>query len=417
MFRAVGRRIDADRARSAPPRSRPRLYRAIVGRPPTEPALRPLGARGRLRRACRSTTRCRAPAHGSQRRARIDHEQGRGRDHCATSPAVCPRRLGVHTRRLTTAASRAGPPTTVLQSLKPGASCAVAIHVHAANTRAATTLASASTMSRPSQDWRQTSDLPDRDRQGRTRREEPFGAVASRHAALPRPRRARPVPVRAARRLEGRRLGARHRADRLRDGRPARADAGVHPRGAGRVGRRGVVVPARDRAARAAHRDRRLDRAPLRRDGRSRDASSCRRSARRRRSSPSRRSRSARSSSSRSPSPRTRCTSAARCSPAARSSTVPLSESDGWLPDLDAFDAWDEIALFWIVLPEQPDGCRRAALVLRGARRPGARARLPASAPTRRTRSCGSTSRRSRRSSSRTARTSSSSTRSRSARR
>jgi len=28
--------------------------------------------------------------------------------------------------------------------------------------------------------------------------------------------------------------------------------------------------------------------------------------------------------------------------------TVPLKESSGWLPDLDAFAAWDEIALFWV---------------------------------------------------------------------
>ena len=66
--------------------------------------------------------------------------------------------------------------------------------------------------------------------------------------ALPRARRAGAVPVRAARRLEGRRSRARHRADRLRHGRPARGDAAVHPRGAAGVGRRGFVLPARDRA-------------------------------------------------------------------------------------------------------------------------------------------------------------------------
>src|SRR3954453_9216080 len=36
--------------------------------------------------------------------------------------------------------------------------------------------------------------------------------------------------------------------------------------------------------------------------------------------------------------------------------TVPLSESNGWLPDLDAFDAWDEIALFWVCYPNNPTG-------------------------------------------------------------
>jgi succinyldiaminopimelate transaminase len=36
--------------------------------------------------------------------------------------------------------------------------------------------------------------------------------------------------------------------------------------------------------------------------------------------------------------------------------TVPLSESNGWLPDLDAFTAWDEIALFWVCYPNNPTG-------------------------------------------------------------
>ncbi len=36
--------------------------------------------------------------------------------------------------------------------------------------------------------------------------------------------------------------------------------------------------------------------------------------------------------------------------------TVPLSEERGWLPDLDAFDAWDEIALFWVCYPNNPTG-------------------------------------------------------------
>jgi succinyldiaminopimelate transaminase len=36
--------------------------------------------------------------------------------------------------------------------------------------------------------------------------------------------------------------------------------------------------------------------------------------------------------------------------------TVPLSEGGGWLPDLDAFDAWDEIAIFWVCYPNNPTG-------------------------------------------------------------
>ena len=35
---------------------------------------------------------------------------------------------------------------------------------------------------------------------------------------------------------------------------------------------------------------------------------------------------------------------------------VPLREDHGWLPDLDAFDAWDEIALFWVCYPNNPTG-------------------------------------------------------------
>lgn len=36
--------------------------------------------------------------------------------------------------------------------------------------------------------------------------------------------------------------------------------------------------------------------------------------------------------------------------------TLPLKEASGWLPDLDAFDAWDEIALFWVCYPNNPTG-------------------------------------------------------------
>ena len=36
--------------------------------------------------------------------------------------------------------------------------------------------------------------------------------------------------------------------------------------------------------------------------------------------------------------------------------TVPLREKSGWLPDLDAFDRWDELALFWVCYPNNPTG-------------------------------------------------------------
>jgi acetylornithine aminotransferase len=36
--------------------------------------------------------------------------------------------------------------------------------------------------------------------------------------------------------------------------------------------------------------------------------------------------------------------------------TLPLKEQNGWLPDLDAFDRWDEIALFWVCYPNNPTG-------------------------------------------------------------
>jgi acetylornithine aminotransferase len=36
--------------------------------------------------------------------------------------------------------------------------------------------------------------------------------------------------------------------------------------------------------------------------------------------------------------------------------TVPLREETGWLPDLDAFDAWDELALLWVCYPNNPTG-------------------------------------------------------------
>jgi acetylornithine aminotransferase len=36
--------------------------------------------------------------------------------------------------------------------------------------------------------------------------------------------------------------------------------------------------------------------------------------------------------------------------------TVPLREETGWLPDLEAFDRWEELALFWVCYPNNPTG-------------------------------------------------------------
>ena len=36
--------------------------------------------------------------------------------------------------------------------------------------------------------------------------------------------------------------------------------------------------------------------------------------------------------------------------------TVPLHEASGWLPDLDAFTAWEDVALFWVCYPNNPTG-------------------------------------------------------------
>ena len=40
----------------------------------------------------------------------------------------------------------------------------------------------------------------------------------------------------------------------------------------------------------------------------------------------------------------------------ARVETLPLVESNGFLPDLDAVDDWDRIALFWVNYPNNPTG-------------------------------------------------------------
>ena len=182
-------------------------------------------------------------------------------------------------------------------------------------------------------------------------------------------------------RLDDWRAEARQRgidADRLRRRRPARGHAGLHPRGAGRRDRGALVVSARRRPARSCAR-----RSPAGSRGATASTSirrsrSSPRSARRRRSSRSRRSRSASGRSSPSPSRAIRSTSAARCSRARASSRVPLREETGLAARSRRVRPLGRARALLDVLPEQPDRRDRAALVLRGARRAGARARLPA---------------------------------------
>ena len=57
--------------------------------------------------------------------------------------------------------------------------------------------------------------------------------------------------------------------------------------------------------------------------------------------------------------------------------SVPLREETGWLPDLDALRRLGRARGLLVLLPEQPDRRDGAALLLRGARRPRRRARLP----------------------------------------
>ena len=57
-----------------------------------------------------------------------------------------------------------------------------------------------------------------------------------------------------------------------------------------------------------------------------------------------------------SPSRATRCPRAAPRSPARGCETLPLLESNSFLPDLDDVDDWDRIALFWVNYPNNPTG-------------------------------------------------------------
>ena len=79
-------------------------------------------------------------------------------------------------------------------------------------------------------------------------------------------------------------------------------------------------------------------------------------------------------------------------SPGRASSELPLSEANGFLPDLDAVDddTWHRTALLWLNYPNNPTGAVAPLAFLRGGRRavPGARRR--SSPPTRPTASSGS---------------------------
>ena len=98
------------------------------------------------------------------------------------------------------------------------------------------------------------------------------------------------VSLRAPHRRQARAAGARGRGRRLRHRRAARGHAAVHPRGAGRRAAAEVDLPAGRGPAGAARRDRRVDRAALRRRRSTPAPRSSPRSAPRRRSSTSPRS-------------------------------------------------------------------------------------------------------------------------------
>src|SRR5436190_6937261 len=95
-------------------------------------------------------------------------------------------------------------------------------------------------------------------------------AIMPRDAALPRSRGHRHVSVRPARAGEAPARGGRRRADRLRQGRSARADRSDDPPRAGREPDRDLDLPARGGSAGAPRGRRRLVRAALRRASRSR---------------------------------------------------------------------------------------------------------------------------------------------------
>ena len=189
--------------------------------------------------------------------------------------------------------------------------------------------------------------------------------------------------------------------DRLRQGRPERADRSADPAGARRrAAATGWAIRARGRPAGAARGGRGLGSAALRRRARSGHRDRSRRSARKEaifslragRSSTRRRTR--RRSSS--PSPAIRSTSAALCSRAASRCALPLREENGFLPDLDAIDdeTWSRIAVFWVNYPNNPTGAVAPLAFYERARGAARASTTSCSPPTRRTPSSGSTSRR-----------------------
>ena len=211
-----------------------------------------------------------------------------------------------------------------------------------------------------------------------------------------------------------RRLERRRRAgDRLRDGRAARGDAGVHPRGAG--ARPALQVPGRRRAARAARGDRRLGRAAVRHRARPGDRG--RADVRLQGGGLPPRAGVRRRARGRARSPPIRSTSGARRSPARRSSSSRSRRATASCPTSTPCRPRSGAAPRCCGSTTRTTRRRRPRRLRSTSRRPPWPASTTScSPPTRRTPSCTSaTSRRPRRSSSRTARTWRCSTRSPSA--
>ena len=181
-------------------------------------------------------------------------------------------------------------------------------------------------------------------------------------------------------------------------GDPREVTAPLHPRGAAGRDRAHLVVPARGRAARTARRDRRLGAS----GGSARldpDTQSCRCWVRRSSCSRSPRPSSTRAGASdlvdRHARPATRSRSAARGSPAATVAPPAAARAAGFLPDLDGVDdaTWERTAILWLNYPNNPTGAVAPLAFLREAADARARRTACCWRPTRRTASCGSTSR------------------------
>ena len=165
----------------------------------------------------------------------------------------------------------------------------------------------------------------------------------------------RDVPVRAPRAGAPAPAGGRRRPDRLRDGRAARGDARVHPRGARRGRDRAALhLPVGRGAARAARRGRRRGSSGASARRWTRTPRSSPRWAPRRRSSTWRRC--SRATSSPCPRPPTRSTSAARCSPARRCSSCRCARRPASSPTSTRCPAetWARVAILWLNYPNNP---------------------------------------------------------------